>query len=90
MLHYALFEFKITTKHLTPHTFISTLFTVISTLPHCALHEIKETTTVLSILNIYLFFPFLDYAPLELRRRLVSIFRISLVSFLIKLSSASS
>lgn len=45
LLHYALFEFKMTSKHLTPHTFISTLFTLISTLPHYALHEIKETST---------------------------------------------
>lgn len=41
----------------------------------------KSRKLLLSILNIDLFFPFLHIALLELRRRLVSIFRISLYPF---------
>lgn len=39
----------------------------------------KSRKLLLCILNIYLFFPFLHIALLELRRRLVSIFRISIL-----------
>lgn len=39
----------------------------------------KSRKLLLSILNIYFFFPFLHIALLELRRRLVNIFRISLL-----------
>lgn len=75
LLHYALFEFKMTTKHLTPTHLFQRSLPLFQRFLITRFMKLRK----LSILNIYLFFPFLHIALLELRRRLVSIRRISLL-----------